>query len=135
MLYLLEDGSMIQCYDSDNEAFDIPNGCCEGYNLFNPDGTYNDGGEFEFDPNKIKSEDTLINKTIEFATDKKQKKTLIKATSDCAYEDIVELFTEEFYQKELFKLKTSKKITNDYMKAKIDKAYKILVERNKMRGD
>ena len=127
MLYLLENGMLIQCYDSDNPAYTVPNGCCEGYNLFNPDGTYNDGGEYDFDPDKVKSENSLMNQVIKYAADSKTnlKKKLLKKTCDCAYEDIVELFENEFYPLELLKLK--KKITNDILKAKIQKAYKNLI--------
>ena len=133
MFYILEDGWLIQVYDSDNPAYTNPNWCCEGYCLFKPDGTYYEGGEYEFDPEKVTRDSIIINQTINFATDKRQKKYLLKATDDCAYEDIVELFTDEFYQKELFDLQRNKHITNEILKAKIKKAHKILADFNRKR--
>lgn len=117
MLLLLENGMIIQCYDSDNCLFENDNDSCEGYCLFNEDGSYNDGGEFDFNSNEIKSEDDLYEKLIEFATDTKQKYTILANTSDCAYETFEELLEEEFSDEGLDVL--IKKVSNDILKARI----------------
>ena len=91
MLLLLENGMIIQLYDSDNCLYEDDNDSCEGYNLFDKDGSYIDGGEYDFNSDKIKTEDTLYEKVIEFATDQKLNYEVLANTSDCAYEDFEEL--------------------------------------------
>lgn len=123
MLLKLENGMVLQCYDSDNPPCSDDCDCVEGYCLFNADGTYNDGGEFDFNSSKIKTEKTLFNHLIEFAVDKKMKFTILANTSDCAYEDFNELLEEEFSSK-LQLMNLIKKLDNDIIKARIKKSFK-----------
>ena len=123
MLLKLEDGSILQCYDSDNCLYENGTNSCEGYCLFNPDGTYEDGGELDFNCDEINTEEKLFEELIEFATDKKMKYTVLANTSDCAYEDFNELLEEEF-QSRLQLERIMKKLDNDYIKAKIKKSFK-----------
>lgn len=123
MLLKLEDGSILQCYDSDNCLYEDDTNSCEGYCLFNPDGTYEDGGEFDFNCDKIRTEATLFKHVIEFATGKKMKYTVLANTSDCAYEDFNELLEEEFSSK-LQLMNLIKKLDNEIIKARIKKSFK-----------
>lgn len=126
MLLLLENGMIIQCYDSDNCLFEGDTDSCEGYCLFSKDGTYIDGGELDFNSDKIKTEKALYKELIEFATDQKLNYTVLANTSDCYYETFEELLEEEFYVGELDKL--IKKVSNDILKARIRKIRKKLFE-------
>lgn len=126
MLLLLENGMIIQLYDSDNCLYEDDNDSCEGYCLFDKDGSYIDGGEYDFNSDKIKTEDTLYKKVIEFATDQKLDYEVLANTSDCAYEDFEELLEEEFYDEELNDLIA--KVSNNILKAKIKKVRKELFE-------
>ena len=126
MLVLLENGMIIQLYDSDNCLYEDDTDSCEGYCLFNEDGSYNEGGEFDFNSNKIKTENALYKKVIEFATNQKLNYKVLANTSDCAYEDFEELLEEEFYVGELDEL--IKKVSNDILKARIKKVRKKLFE-------
>lgn len=126
MLLMLENGMIIQCYDSDNCLFEDDTDSCEGYCLFSEDGTYIDGGELDFNSDKIKTEKALYKELIEFATGQKLNYTILANTSDCCYETFEELLEEEFYIGELDKL--IKKVSNDILKARIKKVRKKLFE-------
>ncbi len=126
MLLLLENGLIIQCYDSDNCLFEGDTDSCEGYCLFSEDGTYIDGGELDFNSDKIKTEKALYKNLIEFATDKNLSYTILANTSDCAYETFEELLEEEFYIGELDRL--IKKLSNYILKARIKRVRKKLFE-------
>lgn len=126
MLLMLENGMIIHCYDSDNCLFENDTDSCEGYCLFSEDGTYIDGGELDFNSDKIKTEKALYKELIEFATDQKLNYTILANTSDCYYETFEELLEEEFFIGELDKL--IKKISNDILKARIRKIRKKLFE-------
>ncbi|MBO7731500.1 MAG: hypothetical protein J6S67_03080 [Methanobrevibacter sp.] len=126
MLLLLENGMIIQCYDSDNCLFEGDTDSCEGYCLFSEDGTYIDGGELDFNSDKIKTEKALYKNLIEFATDKNLSYTILANTSDCAYETFEELLEGEFYIGELDRL--IKKVSNDILKARIKRVRKKLFE-------
>ena len=123
MLLKLENGMILQCYDSDNPP--CSDGCdsVEGYCLFNADGTCNDGGEFDYNSDEIKTEDALLNELVEFATDKKMKFTVLANTSDCYYEDFDELLEEEFNSKTQL-MDLIKKLDNDIIKARIEASLK-----------
>lgn len=121
MLLVLENGMIMQCYDSDNCLYEDDTDSCEGYCLFNADGTYNEGGEFDFNSDKIKTERTLLNKVVEFAVGQKMKYSVLANTSDCAYEDFNELLEEEFSSK-LQLMNLMKKLDNEHIKAKIRKS-------------
>jgi hypothetical protein len=126
MLLMLENGMIIQCYDSDNCLFEGDTDSCEGYCLFSENGAYVDGGELDFNSNKIKTEKALYKDLIEFATGQKLNYTVLANTSDCCYETFEELLEEEFSVGELDKL--IKKISNDVLKARIKKIRKKLFE-------
>ena len=126
MLLLLENGMIIQCYDSDNCLFEGDTDSCEGYCLFSEDGTYIDGGELDFNSDKIMTEKALYKNLIEFATDKNLSYTILANTSDCAYETFEELLEGEFYIGELDRL--IKKVSNDILKARIKRVRKKLFE-------
>ena len=129
MLLMLENGMIIQCYDSDNCLFEDGNDSCEGYCLFSEDGTYVDGGELDFNSDKIKTEKALYKDLIEFATGQNLNYTILANTSDCCYETFEELLEEEFYVGELDKL--IKKVFNDVLKARIKKVHKKLLDEEK----
>lgn len=126
MLLMLENGMIIQCYDSDNCLFEGDTDSCEGYCLFSEDGTYVDGGELDFNSNKIKTEEALYENLIEFATSQKLNYTVLANTSDCCYETFEELLEEEFNVGELDEL--IEKVSNDILKARIKKTRKKLFE-------
>jgi hypothetical protein len=129
MLLMLENGMIIQCYDSDNCLFEGDTDSCEGYCLFSEDGTYVDGGELDFNSNKIKTEEdyiALYEELIEFATGQKLNYIALANTSDCCYEKFEELLEEEFCVEELDKL--IKRVSNDILKARIRKIRKKLFE-------
>ena len=104
MLLKLENGMIMQVYDSDNCLFEDDTNSCEGYNLFNADGSYNDGGELDFNSNTIGKEEDLFKKVIEMATDQNLSYEVVAYTSDCAYEDFEELLEEEFDAEDMQKL-------------------------------
>ena len=126
MLLMLENGMIIQCYDSDNCLYEGDTDSCEGYCLFNEDGTFIDGGELDFNSNKIKTEEALYKDLIEFATGQKLNYIMLANTSDCCYETFEGLLEEEFCVEELDKL--IEKVSNDILKARIRKIRKKLFE-------
>jgi hypothetical protein len=126
MLLMLENGMIIQCYDSDNCLFEGDTDSCEGYCLFSEDGTYVDGGELDFNSNKIKTEEALYEDLIKFATGQKLSYIVLANTSDCCYEKFEELLEEEFHIEDLDEL--IEKVPNYILKARIRKIRKKLFE-------
>ena len=96
MLLKLSNGQILQVYDSDNEAYGEGCDSVEGYCLFNEDGSYADGGEFDFNSNEITTNEELYNKLIETMIDPNLTYERVANTSDCQYEDFEELLVEEF---------------------------------------
>jgi len=93
VLIKLEDGTMAQCYYSDNDPWS--DGCDSvlGYDLYNADGESIDGGEFEF--NSITDKHVLDN-LVEFITGKMSAKyEVLLGTNEFSYTSIMELVTEE----------------------------------------
>ena len=123
MLLKLENGMIMQCYDSDNCLFENDTDSCEGYCLFSEDGTYIDGGELDFNSDKIKTEKALYKELIEFATDQKLNYIILANTSDCYYETFEELLEEEFSSR-LQLMNLIKKLDNDIIKARIKTSLK-----------
>ena len=123
MLLLLENGIILQCYDSDNPAYGENCDSVEGYCMFKADGSYDEGGEFDFNSEEIKNETTLFNQLIKFATGQKLKYKVLANTSDCAYEDFNELLEEEFTSR-LQLQNLIKKLNNEFIKARIKKSFK-----------
>ena len=96
MLLKLSNGQILQCYQSDNPAYGEGCDSVEGYCLFNADGSYEDGGEFDFDSNQIKTYEELYNKLIATMINPNLTYEVVAPTSDCQYEDFKELLEEEF---------------------------------------
>lgn len=126
MLLMLENGMIIQCYDSDNCLYEGDTDSCEGYCLFNEEGTFVDGGELDFNSNKIKAEEDLYKELVEFATGQKLNYIILADTSDCCYETFEELLEQEFHFEDLDEL--IRKVSNDILKARIRKIRKKLFE-------
>lgn len=95
-LLKLDNGMLLQCYDSDNRPMEEDCDCSLGYNLFNADGTSSDGGEFDYNSKATKNENELLSNLIEFAIGEKVDYEILHETSECAYEELSELLEEEF---------------------------------------
>ena len=93
-LLKLENGMLMQCYDSDNCLYEDGNNSCIGYCLFNEDGSYEDGGEFDYNSDDYLTEDEVLKYVIDFATGETMDFTVIADTSDCSYETFDELLEE-----------------------------------------
>jgi len=122
MLLLLENNKIMLCYDSDNCLYENNTDSCEGYVLFNEEGTFEDSGELDFNSNNIKTESALYDEIIEFATDQKLNYKIIANTSDCYYDNFNELLEEEFDNDSLIEI--IKSISNEKLKEKIQKLIK-----------
>lgn len=121
MLLKLKNEMILQCYQSDNPAY--AEGCdsVEGYCLFNADGSYNDGGELDYN-SKMITEEGILEAVIEMATGECMSYKIIENTSDCQYENFDELLEEEFERPtELAAL--LKEFTNEDIKEKIKEAF------------
>ena len=99
MLLKLKNEMVLQCYHSDNPP--CSKGCDSvlGYCLFNADGSYNDGGELDY--NSKKRSRQIINDVVEMATGEYMDYEIIACTSDCQYEDFDELLEQEFSSSEI----------------------------------
>lgn len=94
VLIKLEDGTMAQCYYSDNDPWSDGCDSVMGYDLYNADGESIDGGEFEFNSEK---DEHVLDNLVEFITGKMSAKyEVLVSTNDCCYGSIMELVAEEF---------------------------------------
>lgn len=93
VLIKLEDGTMAQCYYSDNDPWSDGCDSVMGYDLYNADGESIDGGEYDFNS----ADKHVLNDLVEFITGSKSMKyEVLVATNDCCYDSVVELVEEEF---------------------------------------
>ena len=94
MLVRLENGMLLDCYGSDNPCWSEDADSVYGYTIFDVNGNFEDGGEFEFDSATIKSEEDIIKGIINFHFEKDYRFIKIIDTDDCEYENIIELLEE-----------------------------------------
>lgn len=94
MLVKLENGMLLDCYHSDNPCWSEDANCNYGYTIFNCDGSFYDGGEFEFDSTLYQSDEEIIKGIIKFHFEQDFRFIKIIDTDDCEYEDINELLEE-----------------------------------------
>lgn len=120
MLLKLDNGMILQCYSSDNPPYEDNCDSVEGYCLFNANGTFNDGGELDYNSEEVNTEQELYTRVIDIALGKLDYIVLAN-TSDCYYENFEELLLEEgFNHSELEDIMG--KITNEELIEKIRKA-------------
>ncbi len=121
MLLKLKNEMVLQCYQSDNPPYTEGCDSVEGYCLFNTDGSYNDGGELDYNSEMI-TEEGILEAVIEMATGECMNYKIIANTSDCQYEDFDELLEEEFERPtELAAL--LKEFSNEDIREKIKEAF------------
>jgi len=94
VLIKLEDGTMAQCYYSDNDPWSDGCDSALGYELYNADGESIDGGEYDFNSEKNKH---VLDDLVKLITGNPSAKyEIIIDTDDCCYGSIMELVAEEF---------------------------------------
>jgi len=91
MLVKLENGMLLDCYHSDNPCWSDNADCVYGYTIFNCDGSFYDGGEFDFDSTQYKNDEEIITGIINFHFDTNYRFIKIIDTDDCEYENLDEL--------------------------------------------
>lgn len=94
MLIKLENGYYINMYNSDNPPY--AEGCDSvcGFDLFDENKNYEDGGEFDYNSDEITTNDELAKALIKWYFNEDIAYEFIAETDDCSYEDFDELLEE-----------------------------------------
>lgn len=95
MLIKLENNYYMNIYNSSNFPYDYNCDSVCGFDLFDDNHLYEDGGEFEYSSHEIKNDDDLIKALVKwYFNNKSLSYNFIANTDDCSYEDFEELLEE-----------------------------------------
>ncbi len=94
MLLKLENNYYLNMYASDNSPYEDNCDSVCGFNLFDDNRIYDDGGEFDYNSDEIKTNDELIKALIKWYFNEDLSYEFVAETDDCSYEDFDELLEE-----------------------------------------